>query len=315
MIPIVTITINPCVDMSVTIPQLIPEKKLHCSEPVYEPGGGGINVGRAVKKLGGDSFAFFLAGGSNGELLDEMLDEERLPHRIIKTRSRTRENMIVRDLAANVQYRFNMPGPAIFEEEWKQLLSTLEKIEKVEYMVASGSITEGVPVDIFGKISDIAKRKSARFIVDSSGPALKQALEHGGVYLIKPSINELSALIGAKGLNADTVAAAARQIISRGRCEVVVVSMGPGGAMLITKDIAETITPPPSEKKSVVGAGDSMVAGIVLSLARGRNIQEALRYGVASGTAATMNAGTELCRLEDAEMLYEQLRKNSVLKH
>ena len=115
--------------------------------------------------------------------------------------------------------------------------------------------------------------------------------------------------MGKEELNIELVEDMPRTIIEKGNCEVVVVSMGPAGAMLVTKDMAQQIIPPAVIRKSAVGAGDSMVAGMVLSLSGNKNLIETVKYGVACGTAATMNPGTELCRLEDAEHLYRLIQK------
>jgi 6-phosphofructokinase 2 len=152
----------------------------------------------------------------------------------------------------------------------------------------------------------IAKNKKAKLIADTSGEALKYAAKEG-VYLLKPNLGELSSLVDKDYLQPDEAANAAKQIIKKGNCEVVVVSMGAAGAMLITKIITKNFLPPLVERKSTVGAGDSMVAGIVLSLSIGKSLEEAVQYGVACGTAATMNDGTELCRLQDVENLYKTM--------
>jgi 6-phosphofructokinase 2 len=163
-----------------------------------------------------------------------------------------------------------------------------------------------VPLDIFARIAAIAKKNKAKFIVDTSGEALQYAANEG-VYLLKPNLSELSSLVGEEEINSNRIDQLAREIIAKGNCEIVVVSMGAAGAMLVTKDRVEQISAPVVKRKSTVGAGDSMVAGIVFSLLHGKPISESVKYGVACGTAATMNAGTELCRKEDADKLFLQL--------
>ncbi len=301
---IITVTFNPAIDKSTSVPVLIAEKKLNCALPVYEPGGGGINVARAIKKLGGEAVAVYLAGGYSGKTFTQLLTDELVESIVTETKENTRENLVVLETASNQQYRFGMPGPTISEPEWQACLKSIEKIKDVEYIVASGSLPPGIPTDIFARIAFIARKKKARLIVDTSGEALKQAVQ-AGVYLIKPNLGELSSLLGKEELNIELVDDAAREVIGKGNCEVVVVSMGPAGAMLVTKELALQIMPPAVKRKSTVGAGDSMVAGIALSLSRNKSLTEAVQYGVACGTAATMNHGTELCRKEDAEHLYK----------
>jgi 6-phosphofructokinase 2 len=306
MSKIITIAFNPCIDKTASVKKLIPERKLYCSEPKFEPGGGGINVARAIKKLGGEPVAIYPAGGYTGQFFNDMLKKENVPFVAIEAEHAMRENVIVLEEDSNNQFRFGFPGAKLNEHEWQQCLDAVNEIDDAKYIVASGSLPEGVPVDIFARLAAIAKKKNTRLVVDTSMEALRQAAEEG-VYMLKPNIGELSMLIGKRELGLEEVAKAGKEIISKESCEVLVVSLGEQGAILITNDSEFTVTPPGAKKKSTVGAGDSMVAGIVLQLSNGKNIQEAFLYGVASGTAATMNAGTELCHKKDADELYFQL--------
>ncbi len=310
MAAIITVTLNPAIDKLTSAPILIPEKKIRCSQPVFEAGGGGVNVARAIKKLGGNALAIYLSGGHTGHFFNQMLREENIETLITETHAYTRENLIVMETASNQQYRFGMPGPHIREEEWRHCLNNIEVQNGVEYIVASGSLPPGVPTDIYARIAWIAKKKNARLIVDTSGEALKQAVQEG-VYLVKPNLGELGSLTGKGELQIESVDDVAMEIIDSGKCEVIVVSMGPTGAMLVTHDMALQIIPPSVIRKSTVGAGDSMVAGMVMSLQAKMSLIDAVRYGVACGTAATMNAGTQLCKKEDVERLYKLIREKS----
>lgn len=303
---ILTITFSPCIDKSTTVPELIPEKKLKCGPPKLEPGGGGINVARAIRKLGGEATAVYPAGGYTGQFFNALLEKEKIPAIVIQTENETRENIIVLETNTNRQYRFGMPGAELKAAEWRRCLEEIEKAEGVEFIVASGSLPPGVPPDIFGRIAGIARQKNARLVVDTSGEALQHAAEQGA-YLLKPNLGELSALAGRERIEIGEIEKIAREVIRQGRCEVIVVSMGEAGAMLITQSDVFRAVPPAVEKHSTVGAGDSMVAGMVLAISRGRSLSEALRYGVACGTAATMNPGTELCRAEDVENLLKRM--------
>lgn len=305
---IITITFNPCIDKSTSVSALAPEKKLRCSTPVFEPGGGGINVARAIKKLGGEAIAVYPSGGYSGKFLNVLLQNENILTQTVEAKNHTRENMIVLNIATNLQYRFGMPGQELFENEWQQCLQILED-NNANFIVASGSLPPGVPSDIFARISRIAKKKKRKLIVDTSEDALKQAMEEG-VYLVKPNVGELSKLAGKEELNIEEIEAVTKELIRKGACEIAVVSMGVSGAMLVTKEQVYKVAAPLVKKRSTVGAGDSMVAGIVLSLATGHNLKEALQYGVACGTAATMNPGTQLCKPEDVEKLLLAIKSN-----
>lgn len=305
---IITITFNPCIDKSTSVSALAPEKKLRCSTPVFEPGGGGINVARAIKKLGGEAIAVYPSGGYSGKFLNVLLQNENILTQSVEAKNHTRENMIVLNVATNLQYRFGMPGQELFENEWQQCLQMIED-NNADFIVASGSLPPGVPSDIFARISKIAKKKKRKLIVDTSEDALKQAMEEG-VYLVKPNVGELSKLAGKEELNIEEIEVVAKELIRKGGSEVIVVSMGVSGAMLVSKEKVYKVAAPLVKKRSTVGAGDSMVAGIVQSLATGHNLKEALQYGVACGTAATMNPGTQLCKIEDVEKLLQLIKSD-----
>jgi 6-phosphofructokinase 2 len=312
MANIITITFNPCIDKSTSVTALKAESKLRCSAPVFEPGGGGINVARAINKIGGEAIAIYPSGGYSGKFLNLLLEKENLSVLTVETKHHTRENMIVLDLATNQQYRFDMPGPQLSEEEWQQCLQMVE-VNDSQFIVASGSLPPGVPPDIFARISKIAKKGNRKLIVDSTEEALQPALEEG-VYMIKPNIGELSRLVGKEELQSFEIEPAAKDLINRGKCEIVVVSLGALGAMLVSKEQVLKIAAPVVKTKSTVGAGDSMVAGIVFYISKGKSLLDALQYGVASGTAATLNSGTGLCRKEDVEKLFEQIKSGTMLE-
>jgi len=304
---ILTFTINPAIDASTTVDHVVPERKLRCGPPRFDPGGGGINVSRAIKRLGGESTALYTSGGFPGKMLQELLDAEGLCHLPIPIEGLTRENLHIYEESTGQQFRFNMPGATLTEAEWRQGLETLAAFRpKPGYVVFSGSLAPGVPVDFYAAAVRIAKRLGARVILDTNGESLRLAVQEG-VFLLKPNFRELGQLAGTKAEDESRLEASAERLIADGRCEAVVVSLAAAGAILVTREGSERLIAPPVRAVSKVGAGDSMVAGIVLSLARGGSLREAARFGVAAGTAAVMQEGTQLCRREDAERLYAQM--------
>ncbi|MCC3153134.1 1-phosphofructokinase family hexose kinase [Hymenobacter sp. BT770] len=304
---VVTLTLSPAIDKSTSVPQLVPEQKLRCEQPKVEPGGGGINVARALKRLGLDSQAVFVAGGPPGEVLKQLVAREGIEQHPVPTEAWTRENFTVVDASNNQQYRFGMPGTELIASEQAQVLATLAGLSPVpDVLVASGSLPPGVAPEFMGEIARWASSVGAKLIVDTSGEALRCAV-HEGVFLLKPNLGELAMLAGTDALDSESAAAAARSIVEAGKCEIVVVSLGAAGACFVTREVEEHIAAPAVRKRSTVGAGDSMVAGMVYALCQGRPVREAVRMGVACGSAATMNSGTELFHARDAARLYEWL--------
>ena len=304
---VVTLTLNPAVDKSTTVPQLVPDQKLQCAPPKVEPGGGGINVARGLQRLGLHAQVVFVAGGPPGEMLQQLMTRENLVQHLVPTAAWTRENFTVVDASTTQQYRFGMPGTTVTAAEQAQVLATLAALAPTpNVLVASGSLPQGMAPGFMGEVARWARQAGAKLIVDTSGEALRRAVDEG-VYLLKPNLSELALLAGVPALDSETAAEAARAIIAQGKCEIVVVSLGPNGACLVTRDVVEHIAAPAVKKQSTVGAGDSMVAGMVFALCQGRPVREAVRLGVACGTAATMNPGTELFHPADAERLFQWL--------
>jgi len=302
---------NPAIDKSSSIGNVVPERKLRCDTPRYEPGGGGINVSRAIKKLGGESVACYTAGGPTGHSLHELLERQGIRDFSIPTESWTRENLTIYETQTEQQFRFGMPGPGMKKHEWKACLEKLAGVSpRPDYMVASGSLPPGVPEDFYAQVAVIARELGARMILDTSGKPLPRALEES-VFLIKPNLREL------KMLSADDLEDESQQeklltrIIDSGRCEAVVLSLGRGGARLAWREGCAYFRTPTVPIKSKVGAGDSMVGGIVLGLAQGKSLPDAVRLGVAAGAAAVMTPGTQLCRKEDTERLYADITRQA----
>ena len=308
---IVAFTMNPAIDKSSSVEHVIAERKLYCKAPRFEPGGGGVNVSRAIRKLGGESTLLYPAGGYTGHRLKDLLDKEEITHRPILIEGMTRESLVVLEESTGQQFRFGMPGPVLKNEEWERCLHELSTIRpKPDYLVASGSLPPGVPTDFYARVARAGKEKGAKVIIDASGEALNRALQEG-VYLIKPNYREFRDLVGQDMKEESQIKAEARKMVKSGRCEILVISLGAAGALMISENVTEQIRPPTVPIVSKVGAGDSMVAGIVLSLARGKTERDSVLFGMAAGAAAVMTPGTELCRREDTERLYAKMHSES----
>lgn len=304
---IVTLTMNPSVDVSSIVEQVVPEHKIRCQPARYEPGGGGINVARVIQRLGGTAKAFYTSGGPYGRMLQGMLDGEKLNHQPISIADETRQNFSVLDESDGQEFRFVLPGPTLSEDEWQRCLNEIFTFEPPpQYIIASGSLPSGVPADFYAHVARRGKRDGVRIVVDASGEALQAALDEG-VFMIKPNLLELSELTGRELNTPEEQERTAADIVERGQSEVVVVSLGSEGALVVSHDECVRLQPPDVETQSAVGAGDSMVALIILSLTRGLPLHEAMRSGIAAGAATAMLPGTELCAPQDVVELIEQV--------
>ena len=304
---VVTLTMNPAIDVTTSVALVMPDVKLRCETPCYEPGGGGVNVARAIRQLGGDALALFPAGGPAGALLDQRLTEEGVCHRTLPITGWTRQNVNITESSTGRQFRFVMPGPCLVEAEWEQVLAQLDALEPPpRFLVASGSLPPGVPVDFYARLARNSRRRGVALVLDASGTALCQGVAEG-VNLLKPSLREFEELTGKSGCDEAQLEELGRQLIATGGCEVLVLSLGARGVIWMSSSEGGRALPPAVVVKSSVGAGDSMVAGIVWSLVRGRTLADAVRFGVAAGAASVMNPGTELCRAGDVERLYTEV--------
>lgn len=305
---IVTLTLSPALDLSTAVDAIEPWKKLRCqSPPRSDPGGGGINVARVVLELGGDPVAVAALGGHVGSLVADSLRSQGITLRRVNVRSATRQNFAVTERSTGQQFRFVHSAPPLSRAEWLRCLdATAEVSQGAAFVVASSSVPSGVPDDAFVVLADRLAALGVGVVVDTSGPALREAL-WAPLALIKPSINELRSITDRPLDTMDHCESAVRELLAQGRCRMVVISLGADGALFVPRDAdAFTVRPPTVVPVSTIGAGDSMVAAMTLALARGQSLHDAARFGIAAGTAATLAEGTGLCRREDVLRLWNE---------
>jgi 6-phosphofructokinase 2 len=308
---IVTITVNPALDLSTSTATVVSEHKLRCGPTRLDPGGGGINVSRVVHRLGGESLAIFAVGGLTGESLRRMLDTEGISSRAIPIAGTTRQSFTVDETDTDKQFRFVLQGPELTEAEWRSCLSALEQtIVTGGYVVASGSLPPGVPDDFYARVARLARDRDARLVLDASGESLREALSEG-VYLVKPSRRELGELLGERLESDQGETDAAAELVAKGATELVALTRGAEGALLASSAGVSRLTVPPVRVLSTVGAGDGFLGAFVLCLAQGRDPESAFRTAVAAGTATTMTPATDLCRPDDVHALEAQLPPTS----
>lgn len=307
MAKIVTLTVNPALDLTTDVDSVEPTRKLRCASGTIDTGGGGVNVARALKILGVDAVALYAIGGTMGDAYRGLLEAEGIDGRPFSIGGETRLSFTVGERDGGDQYRFVLPGPELARSEWIACLDQFGKLlEPGDFAVMSGSLPPGVPEDFYARGAQLAKGAEARPVVDTSGPALRAALEEG-VYLIKPNARELDDIAGEALNGRDRQEAVIRKLVDDGMAEIVALTLGPDGCIVASREELIEIPTPEVEPKSAVGAGDSFLAGFLNGLNDGRGVEAAARKAVAAGAAALLTPATELCRKEDVDRLEASL--------
>ena len=299
---------DPAVERLDWVPRVLAERKLRCGAPRYEPGGGGVNVARAIRMLGGEAVALFPAGGPAGRLIDDLLSREGVARMAVPIAGWTRENLNVFEEETGRQFRFVLPGPTLAAGEWSRCLEVLAALDPFPaFLVASGEPASGSARGFLRAPGGVGAGPQGADVPGLSRERRFPERPRRASSFCKPSLREFQEWTGAASADEPRLRELAREVLAKGWCEVLVLSLGSGGALWTTRSEQERLTAPAVPVSSSVGAGDSLVAGIVLSLCRGRPLREAVRFGVAAAAAAVMNPGTQLCRREDAERLFDQV--------
>ena len=306
MRPIATLTLNPAIDISSEAENVHPTQKTRIFGERIEPGGGGVNVARALAAFDAAVRAIYLAGGSTGRALDHMLELRGIQRTCIDIPGNTRMSLTVLDRSTGEEYRFVPEGPEVPEQAWRACLDEAKRCG-CGYLIASGSLPRGVPDDFYAILSMALRETGVRFVLDTSGPELRAALDQGGLFLIKPSHGELAELAGRRLDDVDAVRDFATGIVTAGKVEHVAVTMGDKGALLASSGGSWFLPAVPVEARSAVGAGDSFVAAMTYGFATGLDAKQAFRLGMAAGAAAVRAPGMELCNAEDVKQLLEQV--------
>lgn len=306
MTAIVTLSLNPTIDGFATAEAIRPLRKIRTTNEHYHAGGGGIIVARVIGELGRHARTLYLAGGPTGRILDDLLARAGIDAQRIAIAGTTRIAHTVFERVSGMEYRFTPEGPEVSAEEWHDCLTALAALE-MDVLIVSGSLPRGLPVDAYTQVIEIAAAKQARVILDTSGPALRAALDCG-VFLVKPSLGELESLVGRPLADAASQEAAARQLVDAGNAEIVAVSLGRDGAVLVSKTGVWRRAAPAVVALSALGAGDSFVAAMTIAIIEGWPLEDALAYGVAAGAAAVIAPNDGGCRAADVERLYAASR-------
>lgn len=299
-----TITFNPALDLTYRVSALKFDDKLRASAVFRSPGGGGVNVSRVAARLGHPTVAMGLVGGRTGDEFKELLKEEHVRTWFTQQSETTRTNVIVQDDDAQ-QVRISGIGPEATADEAAMVRSSIFELRTPDFLVLSGSLQAGMSRDFYLGVVGQAKRQGVKVAADID-QELKEVVE-AGVFLIKPNQHELERLTGDRVTDVESATAAARKALVMG-AEAVLASVGALGAVLVTRDGAWRATAPAIEVDSAVGAGDSLLAGTLVALAEGQPWEEALRLGVACGSATSTTPGTDVCHKVVVDALLPQVK-------
>jgi 6-phosphofructokinase 2 len=300
---ILTFTPNPAIDISTSVERIMPIHKLRCAAAQRHPGGGGINVARVVRRFGSEVTAIYPRGGATGQLLSRLVGLDHIASETSEIAEETREDFSVYENASGTQFRFVLPGSPLAEQEWRACLDVLgAHAGPTDFVVASGSLPPGAPPDFYARAGRIAKSWDAKFVLDTSGPALNAALAEG-VHLIKPNLHELCEAVGERLDDEAEWVRASVGLVKSGQAEIVALTLGHRGALLAARDRVLRAEPPPITPVSAVGAGDSFLGAMVWGLAAELDLESAFRLGVAAGSSALLHPGTELAHPEDTRRL------------
>ncbi|MDA5092492.1 1-phosphofructokinase family hexose kinase [Aliiroseovarius sp. KMU-50] len=319
-LPILTVTLNPSLDMTTEADKVRPEDKIRCDAPSLDPGGGGTNVARAINILGGEATAFVALAGFRGDQIAALLAQEKVPFDRFDMPGETRLSLAVRDRAQNTQYRFVMPGPQWTPVDAHHCLKEIKARLQPEMMVVlSGSMPPGLPDDFTTSLATLVAQQKGTLLLDTSGAALVHAAQQGQaddgahqISVLRLAQAESEMLAGTALISLRNAADFASGLIDRGAAKMVVLGRGADGSILATREGAHLASGPDVPVRSKVGAGDSFVAAFTLALANGCPPEDALVNGVAAASAAVMTDATALCTRPDFEALHPQIKRINV---
>lgn len=298
---IYTLTLNPSVDYIVELDQVILGGLNRTKNDTKFPGGKGINVSRVLKRLDMNSKCLGFIGGFTGEYINNYLKNEQIETGFVRVNGDTRINV---KLKSEIETEINGKGPNITEADFEALKENIRKLTSEDLLVLAGSIPSTMPATTYEELVKICNENGTKFVVDAEGDLLKNVLPYKP-FLVKPNHHELGELFNTSISTCEEVIPYGKKLVEMG-AENVIVSLAEKGAVLINKELTLMASVPKGKMQSSVGAGDSMVAGFLAIYEKTKNVREAFRYSVASGSATAFSIG--LCTKEKVEELVPQVK-------
>lgn len=314
MTDILTITANPALDLSTEAPAVVPDRKLRCTAPQLHPGGGGVNVSRAIANLGGTSRTLLAHGGHTGDMLIDLLRQEGLVPDSLGVDHPTRQSVSVIDQANGLQYRFMMPGPPWTQADCDAAREAIHRaIRPGALVVPSGSLPPGMSEDFFLDLNETVIADGGLMIMDTSGPALGHAVaRRADLFVLRMDLAEAREMSGEPLSGVAEIAALATRLRDDGVAQIVMIAAGAQGTVIATSDWRGLTRPPVVVPVSKIGAGDSFIGAFALSLSRGEDAVTACCRGTAAAASAVTTEGTALCRREETERFFHEVTRSPI---
>ncbi len=289
---ITTLTLNPAVDVSYQVQQLVSGDKILSNQTSYSPGGNGVNISRTLKRLGKDSHACCVFAGESGNLIRRLLQGDEVYPVSIQVAGETRMNCTILQRRPPDEFKVSGVGPRLNKSQVKEISKIFLKLAGKGYGVLSGSLADGVPADTYARLARKLRKQGSRAVIDARASVLKATLE-SGPFLIKPNKYELEGMSGRSLSTLETIAEAARKIQQAG-ADNVCVSLGSEGALLVNAENSYFASAPKVRVRCTVGAGDAMLAGLLAAFSENKSAEETLRLGMACATSSITTSGALL---------------------
>lgn len=303
---ITTVTLNVSLDKAYRINTVVESGKvIRVSSCNNTAGGKGLNVSRVVDICGEKVLATGFVGGNIGNLVEELLEKDNIDNKFVHVKSETRNCINILD-ENNISTEFLESGEMIYDNEVEKFISEFDKIiDLSDVITISGSIPKGVPIDIYSTLIKMIKKKGKKVILDTSNQPLKEGIKALPT-MIKPNSEEIEMLLGLSISNKTELLESAVNLHKKG-IELVVVSLGKDGALLVCDEGIYHGKPPKLEVVNTVGCGDSMVAAFAVGLSRGYSYKECLKYAISISAANAMSLSTGSFEKEMAEEIYDNV--------
>lgn len=306
MSEILTVTVNPAIDVATSVDRVLPDMKLRCGPARIDPGGGGINVARAISRFGGSAKAIIAVGGPSGNSLVEMVRSDGVTAVPVSMTGNTRQNLAVTDNQTHEQFRFSLQSDQWSASDEENVIATIAKhASKGGFVVLSGGLAPGMTLDFHRRVKSALAARTRKILIDTCDPALSHLVVEtcDPFHCLRLDKNEAAVAAGQDTLTRDESFAFGTELVKRGVAQIVVIGQGAEGSLLVSRDHRLFCQAARVPIVSKIGAGDAFVGALALSLAQGKSQSIALQWGVAAASATVSTEGTSLCTREAVEAL------------